>query len=109
MSRLDYMLFGDAPLVIIVSGTTDHEIFAAYAESGVFPDYFDANFDSLEACLRDLINIEEQNLILLHREALDRGDARVAIYLDILADLADHPRLIQVLREPQRASLRVSG
>lgn len=53
------------------------------------PDYFGANWDALEECLRDLSWIEEKKIIIAHEDIPLSDDTRQQeIYLDVLKYIA---------------------
>ncbi len=61
-------------------------LFRALVPALALPDYFGANWDALEECLRDLSWIETKPVVLLHEDlpALPKKD--LAAYLSILSD-----------------------
>jgi RNAse (barnase) inhibitor barstar len=61
-------------------------LFRALVPALALPDYFGANWDALEECLKDLSWIGKKHVVLVHEDlpALPKKD--LATYLSILSD-----------------------
>jgi hypothetical protein len=81
-----YESVGAAKIVDVPSSvTTKNELIASLAESLAVPDYFGANWDALDECLRDLSWIKERIVVLRH-DAVPHLPGDVArVYLDVLS------------------------
>lgn len=56
-----------------------------YAQALTFPEYFGANWDALDECLRDLSWIDERAVVLYHRALpLEASPKDQKIYIDVL-------------------------
>ena len=56
-----------------------------------FPDYFGANWDALEECIRDLTWLASKQVVISHADVPLSEDRRASsIYLSILADAAEY-------------------
>jgi hypothetical protein len=82
--------------------TSKKTLFAVFATSLIFPDYFGENWDAFEECVRDLSWLPAGRVIVKHQDVPLVDDVRDAkIYLTILRDSADklsksndHPLLV---------------
>ncbi|MFN8831451.1 MAG: barstar family protein [Labrys sp. (in: a-proteobacteria)] len=71
------------------SYTTPRDVTGWYADILGIPEYFGANWDAFDECLRDLSWVKERRLVLFHRDvpiAANPKDRR--IYLEVLANAA---------------------
>lgn len=58
-----------------------------YTEALGLPEYFGANWDAFDECLRDLSWIKERRLVLYHRDVpLNSSPKDQRIYIDVLAN-----------------------
>jgi len=61
-------------------------LFRALVPALALPDYFGANWDALEECLKDLAWIEKKTVALVHEELPALPRKELATYLSILSD-----------------------
>lgn len=99
----------DEAVVVKVSASvaTKTELFITYEAELGFPDYFGANWDAFEECIRDLSWVKSRRIILSH-DGLPFSDNPnlLATYLSILngaaekwGKLAEHDIMIHFPRE----------
>lgn len=112
----DSWIFGEASEIqpddavvvnIAASVVTKAELFNAYEVSLGFPDYFGANWDAFEECIRDLSWVPTRLIVLSHN-GLPFADSPdlLAMYISILdsatkkwVTLMDHDIMIRFPRE----------
>src|SRR4051794_34142310 len=77
----------DATKIVEVtqSITTKHALLGMLAESLQFPDYFGANWDALDECLRDLSWLPVRAVVIKHDSLPRLTDDVLRTYIDILA------------------------
>lgn len=86
------LLFGDAvietddfPARVPIGISTKPELLAALQQVLELPDYFGANWDALEECLRDLSWLSAHRVVLLHGDIpLANDRAQASAYVAIL-------------------------
>jgi RNAse (barnase) inhibitor barstar len=61
-------------------------LFRALVPALALPDYFGANWDALEECLRDLSWIEKKTVAIVHEELPPLPRRELLTYLSILSD-----------------------
>jgi hypothetical protein len=61
-------------------------LFRALVPALALPDWFGANWDALEECLRDLSWIEKRTVALVHEDLPALPQKELATYLSILSD-----------------------
>jgi RNAse (barnase) inhibitor barstar len=70
---------------IVDSFTTKQQLLDALAEGLQLPNYFGANWDALDECLRDLSWLPERSIVIEHDSLSQLADDVLRTYLDILA------------------------
>jgi RNAse (barnase) inhibitor barstar len=79
-----------------------HDLFEELAEQLRFPDYFGANWNALEECIRDLSWLPPGPIVLKHHDLPLAGDvASQKTYLSILSDAVEKKWTVpgQLLRD----------
>lgn len=61
-------------------------LFRALVPELALPDYFGANWDALEECLKDLSWIEKKTVAIVHEDLPALPRKQLATYLSILSD-----------------------
>ena len=61
-------------------------LFRALVPALALPDYFGANWDALDECLKDLSWIEKRTVALVHEDLPALPKKELRIYLSILSD-----------------------
>lgn len=60
-----------------------------YADALGMPEYFGANWDAFDECLRDLSWVKERRLVLFHRDVpISANPKDLKIYVEVLANAA---------------------
>ena len=76
-----------AHVAVVPSGIDGREaLFRCLARQLALPDYFGANWDALEECLRDLSWIDSHRVVLFHESLPGLDDDQLTTYLEILRD-----------------------
>ena len=63
-------------------------LFRALVPALALPDYFGANWDALEECLKDLSWIDKKTVAIVHEDLPALPKKELATYLSILSDSA---------------------
>lgn len=76
-----------AHVALVPSGLEGRDaLFRCLVRQLALPDYFGANWDAFEECLRDLSWIDSNRVVLFHQELPALDDDQLSTYLEILRD-----------------------
>lgn len=86
-SNPDTLCDSDTMLVEVPSGiTTKSELLDWFGRILMFPNYYGANWDAFDECLRDLSWVKQKKIVLFHHAIpLDGNTAEQKTYLELLA------------------------
>lgn len=78
----------DARVIGVPRNLSDKDaLLTWYAKTLGFPEYFGANWDAFDECLRDLSWIKERRLVLYHQDVpLEASPEDQKIYIEVLAN-----------------------
>ncbi len=78
-----------AHVAIVPTGVaTRSELFDCLIAQLALPEYFGANWDALDECLRDLSWLERRRVVIFHEGLPALTDEALSIYIGILCDAA---------------------
>lgn len=74
--------------VVVLNGNIffKEDLFNEYYTKLKFPSYFGFNWEALEDCLKDLIWIEQESIIIYHPDLPQLSDEDMKTYLKIIRD-----------------------